>query len=573
MTQAVTWSCALAVELLLVSALVARTTPAPINLVDVDSAIADLRKVAKDLNEAVRRFESHIDEIIEKCDRGYPSGDGRPTQGADVDLIGGPADVVEETERKFVAFRVLASRNDHYQPRVLADLAQIESLIARERTRAGDVTGILSRLLVVSAKDIDPHRDAEIRSRHDQLLKSRAAAEEAAKRAWMALPIDLPEADSPEETQQKAWDLLVRGESAPKAPAIALRIERRKRTMLVNHASYRMALTDSGLEDDSGQHVFYQEEWVQRRLSVIQMRWRVAVDTRTGRHILIKRYPTLEWQGLLNDFYGLLDLHHLWYIEPSGDGTQPAPAQVESALAEVVNSRMEVRAAADGYRKVIHDSLARHDQRNGPLNQLPLDADLPESLRETLFAIRAHLARAPNVLDAEGRVWNSIEEGRRAAGDLEQLIAWANRIPDGNSARTAEWDRLLERADREIDFERTTEEQAVVSLPPQVSQAEEQFPALASNLIVRIQRLPSRSPTERLMRYRQETWRLESRGVHNSREIRRTATVVVVDPDSGEQILTGSRTERYAAAPEEALEEVFNEYAADELSIEATLRP
>jgi len=53
-----------------------------------------------------------------------------------------------------------------------------------------------------------------------------------------------------------------------------------------------------------------------------------------------------------------------------------------------------------------------------------------------------------------------------------------------------------------------------------------------------------------------------------------------VDPATGEQILTSNRTERYAAAPEEALEEIFDEYAADELPIdqgsnfpEALLRP
>jgi hypothetical protein len=583
-TQAVRWSCAIVLELLLVCVLAARTPTPPNNVFDVDSAIADLRKVARDLNEAVKLFHFHIDEIIEKSDRGYQSVNGRPTEAADFDLMGGPADVVQETQRKFVAFRMLASRNERYQPRALADLDRIQSLIAQERKRAGDVTGILSRLLVVSARDIDPRRDAEIKARHDQLVKSRAAAEEAAKRAWMAMPIDLPEADSPEEAQQKAWDLLIRSESVPKAtqqtrnndpaPAIALHIERRKRTILVNYASYRMALTDSGLEDDSGQHVFYQEEWVQRRLSVIQMRWRVAVDTRTGRHILIKRYPRLEWQGLIDDFYGSFDLHHLWYIEPPADGSQPAPVQVESALTEVVNSRLEIRAATDGYRKAIRNSLAR------TVNELPLDPDLPQSLRETLFAIRGHLARAHNVLDAEGRVWNSIEEGRRTAGNLEQLIAWANRIPDRRSARATEWDGLLERADREIDSQRTTEEQAVASLPPQTSHAEEQFPALGKDLIVRIQRLPARNSTERLMRCRQEIWRLESRGVHNSSEIRRTATVVVVDPDSGEQVQTGSRTERYTAAPSEELEEVFDEYAADELPIdqreispEAILRP
>ena len=71
--------------------------------------------------------------------------------------------------------------------------------------------------------------------------------------------------------------------------------------LLINEPSYRMAMTDAGIEDGPGRHIFYQEEWVQRGVSVMRYRWRVAVDTASGQHILLKRYPPLELHGALED--------------------------------------------------------------------------------------------------------------------------------------------------------------------------------------------------------------------------------------------------------------------------------
>jgi hypothetical protein len=82
-------------------------------------------------------------------------------------------------------------------------------------------------------------------------------------------------------------------------------------TTVIKEASYRMAATDSGVEDNPGRHIFYQEEWARRGVSVVRYRWRVAVETVTGQHVLLKRYPPLELRGSLDDLYSHRDRGYL----------------------------------------------------------------------------------------------------------------------------------------------------------------------------------------------------------------------------------------------------------------------
>jgi hypothetical protein len=138
---------------------------------------------------------------------------GRPVQGADVDLIGGPPDVTWAAIQKFVSFRMLAARREGkpaHDPAVV-DLERIEQLILETRQRVEASAPVLRRLLIVSVADFDPHNDAGMKPTHDQLLKARLAAEEAAKRAMQALPLEQPASGVPEENAGKAWDLLNRG--------------------------------------------------------------------------------------------------------------------------------------------------------------------------------------------------------------------------------------------------------------------------------------------------------------------------------------------------------------------------
>src|ERR1700722_10172842 len=169
-----------------------QTPPPTYNPTVVEEAINGLSRVTKELVEAVRLLHSDLDEAIAGRDRGYRLADGRQILAADADFTSGPAGISYDAVRRLTAFRMLAARNEHYHPPPVADIERIEELIAEARGRAETSTAVLRRLLIVSVKDIDPRRDAEMQRLHDQLLKARSAAEEAARQAWLALPVDHP---------------------------------------------------------------------------------------------------------------------------------------------------------------------------------------------------------------------------------------------------------------------------------------------------------------------------------------------------------------------------------------------
>jgi len=514
----------IALTLIAAPALMGQTPARATSLSDTDEVIKGFRQVSSELKASVKRFYMHLDQTIAWLDRGYRSENGQAVQGADVDLKVGPPDVTWSAIRKFTSFRMMAARGEEYAPAPVADLDHIQQLIVEERRRVDASASVLRRLLVVSVTDFDTHNVAVVKTRHDQLLKARIGAEEAAKRAMLALPLDQADASVPEETAEKAWDLLNGGSLAQKgpvpgakpqtAPAIPIRFERRRRVTLVNEASYRMAVTDSGIEDDRGRRIFYQEEWVQRGQSVIRYRWRVAVEAATGEHILLKRYPPRELHGDLDVLYEHRDRDYAWYLEPPDESTQPTRQEIESALAEVARSREALRAATRDFKTRIRETLAHQDGLREAVNEPVVDGGLPDGMRQTLFAIRAHLARVPAVVEAESNVRHAITQAELAVRDLEPLAAWSNRTARPSLSETpsaSEWAQLLDRSDWEIDSVRNAETEALGALPPDSSRAEDQFPALDKNFIIRICRKLSANPQDRSVHCLQEVWRMGGR--------------------------------------------------------------
>jgi hypothetical protein len=550
----------------------------PDNRTAAGEAISDLSRVTKELAEAVRRFQSHMDEAIASRDRGYRQANGQQIPAADADLTSGSAGMAYDAVRRLAAFRMLAARNEHYHPAPVADIERIEDLIAEAHDHAEASTAVLRRLLIVSVNDIDPRRDAEMKKLHDQLVKARGAAEEATREAWLTLPIDHPGAASAADGIQAAPNPVTHGvpgrqiqatplpptqlttaKSTDPAAVRALHIEPLRRITLVNESSIRVALTDSGIEDANGRHLFYQEEWVQRGLTAIRLRWRVAIDTATGQHVLIKRYQPVELHGFLDDVYLPIDRDYLWYSEPR-EAAPPSLGEALAALDEVVDDRAAIRAAADDFRSLVHTSLARYEQRRTAAREPMMDAGLSDSLREMLFAIRAGVAGVPAIYEAEGKIWHAIEEAERAIAKLEPLAAWAN-VSDA-----ADWEQILRQGDREIGLVRAAEAEVVASLPPDTSQPEAQFPALQKDIIVRIRRPSSEKSPAGLVRCLQEIWRME-RSMPGLHEVRRTVTLVSVDPRTGDQSSIGGTTKYYRAAPETLLEEIYDENAADDLPL------
>jgi hypothetical protein len=580
--------------LILAVRLMGQSSASSTALSDTDKAIEDFHQLSRDLNDSVKAFYKHLDQAIARHDHGYKTENGRPVQGADVDLIGGPPDVTWAAIQKFVSFRMLAARREGkpVQDPAVADVERIEQLILETRRRVEASTPVLRRLLIVSVADFDLQNDAGMKPRHDQLLKARVAAEEAAKRAMLALPIEQPEVGAPEETAEKAWDQLGRlfprqsvsalsvpGEKGKEeervdppsksrtqtAPAVPIGFERRKRVTLVNEVSYRMAVTDSGIEDDQGRHIFYQEEWVQRGQSVIRFRWRVAVETATGQHVLLKRYPPRELTGDLEELYGHRDRDYAWYLEPPDGSPEPTRDALDSALAEVARNREAVRAAAQTFKNGIAEALARQDRLNASVKEPVVDSGLPDAMRRRLYAIRAHMARVSAVLESENTVRKAISEAESSVRDLEPLAAWSNQITNP----PPDWAQLLDRSDWEIDSVRNAETEALRALPPDSPRASEQFPALDKNVILRMRRLRSKNPgdgSDTSVHCLQEIWRMETR-LNGTREVRRVVSLILIEPQTGNQTRVGGGTRYYRASDGDSLEEIFDENAADEVSL------
>lgn len=537
---------------------------------ETDKTIEGLRQVARELNESVKTFYAHLDQAIAREDRSYRRGNGRGVQSADADLIGGPADITWSTMQKFVAFRMLAASKEgqKIQEPAVNDMEHLEQLIVDARRRVDASTPILRRLLVVSLADYTSANEAAAKGRHEQLLKARGAAEEAAEKAMLALPLDQPKSSAAEQTAERAWEMLGRKLGQVNAPtaaqtsasAIPIVFERRKRVTLVNEGAYRMALTDSGTHDEHGRHVFYQEEWVQRGQSVIRYRWRVGVDPANGEHVLLRRYAPRELQGDVEEVYRHRDRDYVWYLEPPDDAMEPAREEVEAALNRVDLARVAVRAAADEFRKSTAAALGEQDRLHAAIDEPPVDSGLPASLRMRLFGIRAHLARVPAVLASEDAVRKTVADAETTVRDLEPLAAWSNR------ESTVEWAQLLDRSDREIDSVRNAEMEALNMLPPDSRNSEEQFPALEKNTIIRIRHPRTKDPEDTSVHCLQEVWRMEI-GPLGTREVKRAVSLILIDPKTGNQTRVGGATRYYKVSDGALLEEIFDENAADEVAV------
>jgi hypothetical protein len=159
----------------------------------------------------------------------------------------------------------------------------------------------------------------------------------------------------------------------------------------------------------------------------------------------------------------------------------------------------------------------------------------------------------------------------RSVGTLEPLAAFANRTSgfsgfdaEPGSPTTVEWDRVLQRSDREIDLLHAAEEDTLRMLPPDMSLTEAKFPALDKNLIVRIRRIQGRNSEAGAVRCLQEIWRMET-AMPGALKVRRTAALISVDSRTGSQVLIHGKTAYYPAAEGDVLEEIFDQTAADDI--------
>jgi hypothetical protein len=564
----------------------------PVNLPDqLDKAIAGLSQVTSELAEAVKRFQTDLDREIAAHDRGFRTDSGRSIPGADADLGNGPSDEAETSRRKLFAARMIAARRPGYEPAPLVDSDHIQALILEARSRIATANNVMHQFLIVPAKELSSLSVAGLKAKRQELVKGRNAASEAAKKAFVALPVALSEADSAAQQRENAWDLMVAampgqpktGPSPEPPPLLPVRFEKGKRITLIAEHCCRVTLTDSGMEDAQGRHLFYQEEWVRRpgnqargALSgavgiTMLMRWAVAVNTSTGQHTLLRRYPLRELRGDFDDLYQLEDTDYVPAAPPPERSAPVSLPDLTSALNSVERSREDLRAALLGFRTQQRDALMRNDSLLAAQGQLPLDDELPNELRARLFAIRSRLAGDPVMLDAESRIRHAAEQAAGSVRLLEALVAWVNGnalerdAPVRDSRALPDSRVLLEalnRSDDAIHQIRTLEKEALAALPPDVpASGEAQFPALQRDLIVRIRQMRSPADATGTLRCREEVWRFAA-SVRGAREVNRTIVSIDLEPKSGRQTPAAREVKHYRIEPGETLEEIYDQNAA-----------
>jgi hypothetical protein len=591
-----------AVVLVLSASLVgrAREGTQPPSLADASKVIDDLRLVPGELAEANSRIRAHVDEAMARFDHGARVN-GKSWQGADAGLNRGQAEVMQAAIYKLFLARMIAARDEDYQPAVLADCDRLQELIAAARQRIENGDRLARRMFLVPARDLSAaSATAAWRTKIDQLRKARAAAEESVKRSLLMLPLDLTGVDSADTKKDSAWEMLENGVKPPRDPRadpdapdaqdkaegpgknislLPIQLARNRRITLINEPGYRIALTDPAIEDRSGQRIFYEEEWEQRGRVVVRMRWRVGVEPKSGQHVLIKRYRLVERRGTLDDLYRGWDPDYLWYLEPAEDSPEPSRGDIGAALARAAAARQEIRDAIDRYALAIHQAVERNDQSRAEAKQAAIDGALAAGLREKLFAIRGHLAGVESILALEKDVRQAIEHSWDAVTGLESLAAWGNIASDRDVAgamtapggmTAAEWDSLQGDSAAEIDSIHAARLEAQAALPPDVVEHEATFGALQKGLVVHIFRPFTARPTERLVRFIQEIWGWQFSPVGGSPEVRRTVALIQIDSRTGDQIRIGDATKYYRAGVDATLEDIFDQYGGQDLPLSAS---
>lgn len=554
---------------------------------DMDETITGLRQVANDLTSSVKRFQTHLDQEIDLHDRGYRTPGGRRIPGADADLISGPSVVAQAAVRKLFAARMIAARKPGYEPVALTDADRIQFLILEARGDIAKANRVMRQFMMISAKDLNPASEADARVKRVELLKARDAAVDAAKKALVTLPVELPPADSPEEVRETAWDMI--GANIPAAPkqtpppqaaraqentiALPLRFEPGKKTTLLQGPFRRIELTDSGLEDRQGRRLFYEERWEQWMGVTAVSRWAVAVNPATGQHTLLRRYETREFRDELDAVYQyqgrdpVLPAKQMFPLKPAEPSEVPTLQELEAAAIETERARDDLSDAVASYKREVREALASNDASLAAQDKPALDDELPNAVRENLFAIRAHLAGTTSILNAENEVRRAVREAAGRLWTLDAMVAWMNgnaleqESPGHDSRALFE---ALNRSDTEMNQIRSLELEAVAALPPDTDGPEAQFPSLMKDVIVRIRGVRDGSGDRGgTVRCRQEVWRMAG-WIKSDRQVKRTIVFIDIGRKTASQIPASREVRYYRADPEDILEGIYDEYSSQQ---------
>jgi hypothetical protein len=510
------------------------------DLIDVDVIVQKLNNKSRQLIDAVKLLEKDLDQAITACD---------PADSA----LSTDRNLKLTSTRKLMLARMIASQTREYNPSPISDAVRVQDLIVETRQLIDEADSTNARLLLISVRTLDRREAGESKKKRQLLSHARTSSQDAVKRGFASLPIDLSIIQSPGE---------------PGVPA-RIKWERQRRITLVREKGYRVALTDPGMEDPKGRHLFYQEEWIQRWPLVSLLRWRVVVDAVACTHSVLKAYPQIARRGELDEAYKDWQRDSLWRIEPPNDVAEPSKAEIESALVGLQQRRLQLRSAIQEYGTRVAAAVDSNDQRQTRDGEAVPDFGQDQRLRQKLFAIRAQMARVPWILDARAKLQTVIDDLAQSVRNLESLASWGNRATPNHEYQLArislsDWETLQKQSEDQLDMAFLARKEAANILPPDFSVPEAKFPALRDDSIIRIQRQPAGALSVPALRCLQEIWNFQSVSA-NTRHARRVVSLIDVNPKSGVQAELKRVVVDYDAGPNELLEAIFDRYAAQEV--------
>ena len=352
------------------------------------------------------------------------------------------------------------------------------------------------------------------------------------------------------------------------AIALPLSFEQGKKIILLQWPFRRITLTDSGMEDQRGRRLFYQERWEQGMGVTSVNRWAVAVDPATGQHTLLRRYETREFHDELESVYQSQGRDYIFQAKLPEMPASPSLQDLTAATVEAAHARTDLNDAVASYKNEIREAMAQNDASLAAQDKPSLDDELPDGVRENLFAIRAHIAGTTSILEAEDAVRRGVERAAGGLLTLDAMVAWVNgNALERESPGRADSHTLseaLNRSDSEINLTRSLEREAVAALPLDGAGPEARFPSLMKDVIVRIRAVRDGSAdTAGTLRCRQEVWQMAGY-IKGDRQVKRTIVFVDIGRKTASQIPAAREVRYYRAGPEDILEAVYDEYAAQQ---------
>ena len=492
---------------------------------EVELAVSRAEELARDVKKLRDGYWKQVNDLQRIYNRGHRNSDGAWIRAADQDVT--PGESALGVSRALFAARMAAVVHQ-YDPDALRTLNELQDLREQGNDILANIRHVRTLMSPAAWADPDPFTPKEFKEYSTRLRLAARAAEKAIEMAVDVVPAPLPPGER----------VVVR---AVRAGSSSDSLVPRRIEDPPPYAEALVALTQIRSPKAAGNAVFLEEGFVERHpkgrpVEVLWTRRRVVVDLATGYHELGREYKTRRFFGSgLNQVYNhLAAADDLWRLEPPTGSVEPSFKQIQNAILRVQEERWAVVGGAWQLSVGIRQALAENDHQRETDRIARLDEELPPEWRELLFAIRGSAGQT-DVLTIASRLKAVLGGADRAIEELRVMASFGNRRPLANQPpglSADAWEGLQEQAKEEIERAREAEREARTRLPQPLKTDWTTLGSPQSEIVVRIRCLP---PSDGHTQILQEVWRPAVPAIMGVARIRRTVSLIEIDPDTGEQ--------------------------------------